>query len=389
MKFRNPLKPQVIRNCTGDPYLVRWRLVWTRWFSLYLHHILRSDEDRDLTEEMSVKLQGAFVKVAPSCRSENTSGGRQRSTRRSEKCTPKGRPLDAFRGKSGSLTTRLQMLSTRWGCTRMARTAWRSCGSLMMTLGVLDADRLSDGRSSSTRASGTGQPPSATTATRSGKRNTETIGLTDILRIEWQTFGTRLSGRKGRVPFRSQRKMLSPYTEAKAVGASTLMPRSTAAAERDTVPTDSRSIVLSQGSDISPTTSYFVASEQTSSRTISPSMKCEGGCQTGSVDSNGTSETPSQPRHEVFHDHPWSFLTLILAGGYREHTPRGVTFHGPGELLHRPTPWLHRLELDRPAWTLVFVGPRKRRWGFQTVTGWVHWKDFLRAKGCGETDGQP
>ena len=89
------------------------------------------------------------------------------------------------------------------------------------------------------------------------------------------------------------------------------------------------------------------------------------------------------------HDHPWSFTTLILAGGYREHTPRSVTFHGPGELLHRPAPWLHRLELDRPAWTLVFVGPRKRRWGFQTPTGWVWWKNFLKAKGCGETDGQP
>lgn len=72
------------------------------------------------------------------------------------------------------------------------------------------------------------------------------------------------------------------------------------------------------------------------------------------------------------HDHPWSFTTLILAGGYVEETRRGDSIrwqlHRPGELLHRPAPWAHRLilDMDRPAWTLVFVGPRKRRWGFHT-----------------------
>lgn len=89
------------------------------------------------------------------------------------------------------------------------------------------------------------------------------------------------------------------------------------------------------------------------------------------------------------HDHPWSFLTFIVSGGYTEITPKGATFQRPGQLLHRPAPWPHRLVLDNPAWTIVFVGPRKRRWGFHTPTGWIHWKLFLKAKGCGEPDGQP
>lgn len=35
----------VIKNFAGDPYMVRYRLFKSRWFGIYLHHILRSDED--------------------------------------------------------------------------------------------------------------------------------------------------------------------------------------------------------------------------------------------------------------------------------------------------------------------------------------------------------
>jgi hypothetical protein len=67
--MRNPLKPQVIRNCAGDPYLIRWRLIWTRWFSLYLHHILRSDEDRELHDHpwsfLTVILTAGYTELTP------------------------------------------------------------------------------------------------------------------------------------------------------------------------------------------------------------------------------------------------------------------------------------------------------------------------------------
>lgn len=104
------------------------------------------------------------------------------------------------------------------------------------------------------------------------------------------------------------------------------------------------------------------------------------------------------------HDHPWSFLSLILWGGYWEHRAfieshnckydirlagKPVTirrWHGPGSVLWRPAPSPHRLELllGRSAWTLVFTGPKKREWGFRTVCGWIPWTTYWRAKqeGC-------
>jgi hypothetical protein len=70
------------------------------------------------------------------------------------------------------------------------------------------------------------------------------------------------------------------------------------------------------------------------------------------------------------HDHPWRFISIILRGGYREHTPMGSFDRKPGQVLYNPIPWLHRLELHKPAWTIVIAGKVKRVWGFMTPTGW-------------------
>lgn len=70
------------------------------------------------------------------------------------------------------------------------------------------------------------------------------------------------------------------------------------------------------------------------------------------------------------HDHPWSFVSIILAGGYFEHMTTGRHWRRPGQLLVRPAATAHRIEIDRPAWSLVFTGPRVRAWGFWTVIGW-------------------
>lgn len=85
------------------------------------------------------------------------------------------------------------------------------------------------------------------------------------------------------------------------------------------------------------------------------------------------------------HDHPWDFTSLILTGGYREHLAT-VTHWDTGLekvslthrdkragniVSHRATD-LHRLELKKPMWTLVFSGEKKRLWGFQTTDkGWI------------------
>ena len=78
------------------------------------------------------------------------------------------------------------------------------------------------------------------------------------------------------------------------------------------------------------------------------------------------------------HDHPFTFVSFILRGGYFEITPDGLrTWYGPGSLVVRSGAALHRLELDRPAWTLVFRGPMTRVWGFLTSSGWVPWSKFV------------
>ena len=70
------------------------------------------------------------------------------------------------------------------------------------------------------------------------------------------------------------------------------------------------------------------------------------------------------------HDHPWRFVTLILAGGYVEHLPDGKQRHRPaGSFLYRPAKWRHRVE-TAGAWSLVVVGRRMRPWGFFTTRGW-------------------
>lgn len=77
----------------------------------------------------------------------------------------------------------------------------------------------------------------------------------------------------------------------------------------------------------------------------------------------------------VFHDHPWSFMTIILKGGYWEHTPMydgpyligdKAQWRGPGSIIIRSSKKLHWLELDneKPATTLFFMGPQVREWGF-------------------------
>jgi hypothetical protein len=107
------------------------------------------------------------------------------------------------------------------------------------------------------------------------------------------------------------------------------------------------------------------------------------------------------------HDHPFDFVSVVLKGGYWEHTADGKQkFYGPGSILFRKAETLHRLELpmkwslcDSPhcpyegrheavthecqdAWTFVLRGPIRRPWGFMTATGWVHWEQF---QGAGST----
>jgi hypothetical protein len=80
------------------------------------------------------------------------------------------------------------------------------------------------------------------------------------------------------------------------------------------------------------------------------------------------------------HDHPFAFLSILVKGQYTEHHNQTIdgkeiaALRPRWSVMLRPAEWRHRLELSEPAWSLVFVGPRVRRWGFFLPTGWCHWR---------------
>lgn len=84
------------------------------------------------------------------------------------------------------------------------------------------------------------------------------------------------------------------------------------------------------------------------------------------------------------HDHPWSYVSIILWRGYIEETPQGRRRKYPGMILIRPASTVHRVELinEKPAITAVWSGKRIREWGFFTSQGWQNWKDYFKERGC-------
>lgn len=87
--------------------------------------------------------------------------------------------------------------------------------------------------------------------------------------------------------------------------------------------------------------------------------------------------------NDIPHDHPFDFVSVILWGGYWEHTPAGSRrWYGPLSILYRKAEWYHRIELPpgRRCWTLVFASGRRKSWGFLCPHGHVPWKTFLAAQ---------
>lgn len=83
----------------------------------------------------------------------------------------------------------------------------------------------------------------------------------------------------------------------------------------------------------------------------------------------------------ALHDHPWSSLSLIVRGKYREITPKGVQEYAAGSIILRSAEYSHRIELiTKTCWTLFITGRRVREWGFHCPQGWRHWKDFTAGK---------
>jgi len=86
-----------------------------------------------------------------------------------------------------------------------------------------------------------------------------------------------------------------------------------------------------------------------------------------------------------YHDHPWPFVSLILWRGYIEQTPDGKRRRRwPGMVLLRKATHQHRVELikEKPAVTLVVVGPRVRTGYFYCKGVRVWFMDYFKQKGC-------
>lgn len=67
----------------------------------------------------------------------------------------------------------------------------------------------------------------------------------------------------------------------------------------------------------------------------------------------------------AMHCHPYSFVTLVLWGGYYDHNEAGIDKLGVGSLRFRPATYKHFVEpWARPTWTLLLTGPFYRQWGF-------------------------
>ncbi len=86
------------------------------------------------------------------------------------------------------------------------------------------------------------------------------------------------------------------------------------------------------------------------------------------------------------HDHPWSFVSLVLRGGYREERlERGATdetVRRRFSLAFRRWADAHRIVSVRPStWTLILRGRDSGVWGFWVDAGdggqrWVYWREF-------------
>lgn len=76
------------------------------------------------------------------------------------------------------------------------------------------------------------------------------------------------------------------------------------------------------------------------------------------------------------HDHPWSYISLILFGGYTEHTLTGSKWYSPLSVLYRKADQPHKLEIPegKTCTSLIFTSGKYREWGFNLSNTWISHK---------------
>jgi hypothetical protein len=93
-----------------------------------------------------------------------------------------------------------------------------------------------------------------------------------------------------------------------------------------------------------------------------------------------------------FHDHPWSFWSIILKGNYIEHIGiKGIPeqqyyksiFRWRWHCAYRKKDIPHRIFYiigNKPVWSLVITGPGGRKWGYITEEGWKDHEKYRQDK---------
>jgi hypothetical protein len=98
------------------------------------------------------------------------------------------------------------------------------------------------------------------------------------------------------------------------------------------------------------------------------------------------------------HDHPWGFISLVLAGSYIERVwpdkrkPVALRYLRLHErftfgFLGRKSAHLITT-IEAPLWTLVITGPRRGDWGFWEAGRFVHWREYIGDPAAGLTAGR-
>lgn len=96
-----------------------------------------------------------------------------------------------------------------------------------------------------------------------------------------------------------------------------------------------------------------------------------------------------KPDPEPFlHDHPVSFLSIILKGWYRDYQVDYTkdfrelrdNYHDWFNYIPATFNWRHQINevSGNGCLTICFMGPKTREWGFHTDNGWKYWKDYYK-----------
>lgn len=79
--------------------------------------------------------------------------------------------------------------------------------------------------------------------------------------------------------------------------------------------------------------------------------------------------------NDVMHNHPVSFLSIVIRGSYVEENANGRTYVQWWNFIganHK-----HRItNVAKNTLTLCLAGSSVRTWGFFTDTGWVPWREY-------------